>query len=109
MLATPTGVIASPGFKGQYPSNLDCIWLVHMPGRRIDFTFSAFNTQQSYDRVEMYHGAKSTDKRVVNLSGILLPYGSFVTTNYMYVRFTTSAQNDQAYYGFKGKYLEYMY
>jgi hypothetical protein len=109
MLTAPTGAITSPGFKGQYPSNRDCIWLIHMPGKQIDLSFTDFNTQQSYDRLEIYRGSKSTDKREVNLSGILLPDGSFVTNNYMYVRFTTSAQNDRPYYGFKAKYLEYMY
>ena len=109
MVTAPKGSITSPGFKGQYPSNRDCIWLINMPGKQIDLSFSAFNTQQSYDRVQIYRGPKSSDKRVVNLSGILLPEGKFVTSYYMYLRFTTNAQNDRVYYGFKANYLEYMY
>jgi hypothetical protein len=109
MLTAPTGSIMSPAFKGQYPSNLECIWLIHLPRERVQLTFSDFNTQQSYDRVEIFHGAKSTNGRLVNLSGVLLPHGFFVTNEYMYVRFTSSAQNDQSYYGFRALYEKYMY
>ena len=109
MLKAPTGVITSPGFKGQYPSNLHCIWLIHMPKKQVQLSFTDFSTQQSYDRVEIFRGAKSTDKRMVNLSGLLLPDGFFVTHEYMYVRFTSSARNDKKYNGFKAKYEEYMY
>ena len=109
MPVAPTGAITSPGFRGQYPSNLDCIWLIHMPKKQVELAFTDFNTQQSYDRVEIFRGPKSTDKRDVNLSGLILPDGFFVTYEYMYVRFTSSAQNDQPYQGFRAEYKEYMY
>jgi hypothetical protein len=109
MLTAQSGAITSPGFKGQYPFNLDCIWLIHLPKKRVQLAFKDFNTQQSYDRVEIFRGPKSTDNRDANLSGILLPLGLFVTNEYMYVRFTSSAQKDRNYYGFWAKYEEYMY
>ena len=110
MLSASSGAITSPNFKGQYPSNLDCRWLIHMPGKKIELSFPDFHTQQSYDRVEIYRGPKSTDKKWQWFSGVFKPYGSISTVDYMYVRFVTSAQNDQPYRGFRAVYVEdYVY
>ena len=105
MESAPTGVITSPNFKGEYPNNLDCDWLIYMPGKRIDSSFLEFDIQEIYDQVKFYKGPKSTDKMYVFLTGRFSRV-PLVFSDYMYVRFVTSAQNDRAYSGFKAVYKQ---
>ena len=109
MLTAPKGIIESPNYRGQYPNNADCSWLIHLPNKRIGISFSSFNTQRSYDRLAIYDGPYSNMKRLFDWSGALVPYGYLKTRNYMYLRFTSSRSNDKGYYGFSGKYEEYLF
>ena len=107
-MSAPTGVITSPNFNRQYPNNLDCRWLIrHVPGKEIDLVFSDFNTQGGYDRLEIYQGPRSTDKKWQLLNGESKPRGSFFSPEYMYLRFVTNAQNDKPYRGFRAEYKGY--
>ena len=109
MFVQPKGVISSPNYKGQYPSNIDCSWLVHLSNKRIGIKFSDFHTQRAYDRLAIYNSPYSNMKRVFDWSGTIVPYGHILTRDYMYLRFTSSKSNDRSYNGFKGQYEQYLF
>lgn len=110
MLETSTGVIQSPNYKGQYPSNTECSWLIRSPNKKIGLKFTDFNTQSSYDRVEIRQGPyKDGTLPLINFSGTIALADPVVTANYMYLRFITSPQNDKPYHGFRAQYEEYLY
>ena len=47
-------VIQSPSFPNNYPNSITCVWQVAIPGEQISLKFAEFETQPSFDFLEVY-------------------------------------------------------
>ena len=106
MFQKPAGFIESPNYKGQYPNNVDCTWLISLPKKRVGLTFTDFSTQRGYDQLKAYQHPGSP-KRLLDYSGVIVLSGPIISEDYMYLRFISNGQNDRAYHGFRAYYEIY--
>uniref|UniRef100_A0A803VYI3 CUB and Sushi multiple domains 2 n=1 Tax=Ficedula albicollis TaxID=59894 RepID=A0A803VYI3_FICAL len=76
------GVLLSPGFPGNYPSNLDCTWRILLPvGFGAHIQFLNFSTEPNHDFVEVRNGPHDTSGVIGRFSGAELP-GSLLSTSH---------------------------
>uniref|UniRef100_A0A8C9TQI4 CUB and Sushi multiple domains 3 n=1 Tax=Scleropages formosus TaxID=113540 RepID=A0A8C9TQI4_SCLFO len=77
-----SGVILSPGFPGNYPSGLDCTWMVNLPvGFGIHLQFLNFSTEAIHDYLEVRSGSLETGTVMDRFSGPVVPESFFSTTH----------------------------
>lgn len=91
----PTGVIASPGYPGNYDNNMHCtyiIWVVN--NMAVQLTFDLFQTEENYDVLTLYDGLGALAPEIAELSG-RLPNGTTYTSsqNVMRAVFTSDESN----------------
>ena len=104
-------MIQSPDFPDVYPPNLECIWFINIPGQKVELLFAEFKTEDTFDSLEVY-GTKfwdSVNTREINWSGRLVPQ-PVITDQYMWLRFTTNAQNTNGLVntGFSAKFRRHI-
>ncbi|CAH2222352.1 Hypothetical predicted protein [Pelobates cultripes] len=76
------GVILSPGFPGNYPSNLDCTWKISLPvGFGAHIQFLSFSTEANHDFVEIRNGPHETSSVIGRFSGAEMP-GSLLSASH---------------------------
>ncbi|OBS75329.1 hypothetical protein A6R68_14126, partial [Neotoma lepida] len=76
------GVILSPGFPGNYPSNMDCSWKIMLPvGFGAHIQFLNFSTEPNHDFLEIRSGPSETSRMMGRFSGSELP-GSLLSTSH---------------------------
>uniref|UniRef100_A0AAX7V919 CUB and Sushi multiple domains 3a n=1 Tax=Astatotilapia calliptera TaxID=8154 RepID=A0AAX7V919_ASTCA len=77
-----SGVILSPGYPGNYPSGLDCTWMVNLPvGFGIHLQFLNFSTEAIHDYLEIRSGTLETGSVIDRFSGPVMPKPLFSTTH----------------------------
>ncbi|MGH0134865.1 UNVERIFIED_CONTAM: hypothetical protein FKN15_024621 [Acipenser sinensis] len=77
-----SGVVLSPGFPGNYPSSLDCIWTIKLPiGFGIQLQFVNFSTELIHDYLEVRSGSIETGTVIGRFSGSQVPASLFSTTH----------------------------
>uniref|UniRef100_A0A8C5AFZ7 CUB and Sushi multiple domains 2 n=1 Tax=Gadus morhua TaxID=8049 RepID=A0A8C5AFZ7_GADMO len=76
------GMILSPGFPGNYPSNSDCTWRVYLPvGYGAHIQFLNFSTEANHDFLEIRNGPLDTSTVIGRFSGTDVP-SSLLTTSH---------------------------
>ncbi|XP_062818489.1 CUB and sushi domain-containing protein 2 isoform X3 [Anolis carolinensis] len=100
------GVILSPGFPGNYPSNSDCTWRISFPvGFGAHIQFLNFSTEPNHDYVEIRNGPYDTSNIISRFSGSDLP-GSLLSTSHETTLYFHS-DHSQNKPGFKVEYQAY--
>ncbi|XP_061452290.1 CUB and sushi domain-containing protein 2 isoform X5 [Rhineura floridana] len=100
------GVILSPGFPGNYPSNSDCTWRVSLPvGFGAHIQFLNFSTEPNHDFIEIRNGPYDTSNIISRFSGTDLP-GSLLSTSHETTVYFHS-DHSQNKPGFKVEYQAY--
>nr|XP_028594815.1 CUB and sushi domain-containing protein 2 isoform X3 [Podarcis muralis] len=100
------GVILSPGFPGNYPSNSDCTWRISLPvGFGAHLQFLNFSTEPNHDFVEIRNGPYDTSNIISRFSGSDLP-GSLLSTSHETTMYFHS-DHSQNKPGFKVEYQAY--
>ncbi|XP_027528819.1 CUB and sushi domain-containing protein 2-like, partial [Neopelma chrysocephalum] len=100
------GVLLSPGFPGNYPSNLDCTWRILLPvGFGAHIQFLNFSTEPNHDFVEIRNGPYDTSTVIGRFSGADLP-GSLLSTSHETTVYFHS-DHSQNKPGFKLEYQAY--
>ncbi|XP_053123530.1 CUB and sushi domain-containing protein 2 isoform X5 [Hemicordylus capensis] len=100
------GVILSPGFPGNYPSNSDCTWRIPLPvGFGAHIQFLNFSTEPNHDFVEIRNGPYDTSNVISRFSGTDLP-GSLLSTSHETTIYFHS-DHSQNKPGFKVEYQAY--
>ncbi|MFN5209330.1 MAG: CUB domain-containing protein [Bacteroidota bacterium] len=90
LLTASTGTITDGSGTSNYNINADCSWLIQPPGAsQITITFTAFDTEASYDFVTIYSGTDTTGILLGSYSGSTLPPTITVPTGSAYIRFTS--------------------
>ncbi|KAJ7417297.1 hypothetical protein BTVI_33368 [Pitangus sulphuratus] len=100
------GVLLSPGFPGNYPSNLDCTWRILLPvGFGAHIQFLNFSTEPNHDFVEIRNGPYDTSTVIGRFSGAEIP-GSLLSTSHETTVYFHS-DHSQNKPGFKLEYQAY--
>ncbi|XP_078253265.1 CUB and sushi domain-containing protein 3 isoform X2 [Rhinoraja longicauda] len=101
-----SGVVLSPGFPGNYPSSLDCIWSIMLPiGFGVHLRFVNFSTETIHDYMEVKSGSATTGTVIGRFSGPQVPAPLFSTTHETTIYFHSDySQNKQ---GFRSMYQAY--
>ncbi|XP_067329772.1 CUB and sushi domain-containing protein 2 isoform X5 [Anolis sagrei] len=100
------GVILSPGFPGNYPSNSDCTWRISFPvGFGAHLQFLNFSTEPNHDYIEVRNGPYDTSNIISRFSGSDLP-GSLLSTSHETTLYFHS-DHSQNKPGFKVEYQAY--
>uniref|UniRef100_A0A803YRR2 CUB and Sushi multiple domains 2 n=1 Tax=Meleagris gallopavo TaxID=9103 RepID=A0A803YRR2_MELGA len=100
------GVLLSPGFPGNYPSNLDCTWRILLPvGFGAHIQFLNFSTEPNHDFVEVRNGPYDTSNVIGRFSGTEIP-GSLLSTSHETTVYFHS-DHSQNKPGFKLEYQAY--
>ncbi|KAB1268757.1 CUB and sushi domain-containing protein 2, partial [Camelus dromedarius] len=100
------GVILSPGFPGNYPSNMDCSWKIVLPvGFGAHIQFLNFSTEPNHDFIEIRNGPHETSRMMGRFSGSELP-GSLLSTSHETTVYFHS-DHSQNRPGFKLEYQAY--
>uniref|UniRef100_A0A672UVJ0 CUB and Sushi multiple domains 2 n=1 Tax=Strigops habroptila TaxID=2489341 RepID=A0A672UVJ0_STRHB len=100
------GVLLSPGFPGNYPSNLDCTWRILLPvGFGAHIQFLNFSTEPNHDFVEIRNGPYDTSNVIGRFSGTEIP-GSLLSTSHETTVYFHS-DHSQNKPGFKLEYQAY--
>uniref|UniRef100_A0A8C6GFH1 CUB and Sushi multiple domains 2 n=1 Tax=Mus spicilegus TaxID=10103 RepID=A0A8C6GFH1_MUSSI len=100
------GVILSPGFPGNYPSNMDCSWKISLPvGFGAHIQFLNFSTEPNHDFLEIRSGPSETSRMMGRFSGSELP-GSLLSTSHDSIVYFHS-DHSQNRPGFKLEYQAY--
>lgn len=88
-----SGVIHSPGWPDQYPNNAKCIWTINVePGERIYLTTTKFDTQSSYDTLEIRDGKDSSADSLLKWDGVNRDAPEVVSSyNEVYIYFKSDA------------------
>ncbi|XP_067093259.1 CUB and sushi domain-containing protein 3-like [Osmerus mordax] len=96
----PAGVILSPGWPGYYKDSLSCEWVIEAePGRSIKMSFDRFQTELSYDFLEVHDGPNLLSSLIGSFNGTQVPQFLFSSRNFLYLLFTTD--NSRSNSGFK--------
>ncbi|XP_063297188.1 CUB and sushi domain-containing protein 1 [Pelobates fuscus] len=107
-LMTMAGVILSPGFPGNYPSNLDCTWKIMLPvGYGAHIQFENFSTEANHDILEIQNGLHhaSSSSQIGQFSGADLPSSLLSTTHEVLIHFFSDHSENRQ--GFKMSYQAY--
>uniref|UniRef100_A0A8C6ZD32 CUB and Sushi multiple domains 2 n=1 Tax=Nothoprocta perdicaria TaxID=30464 RepID=A0A8C6ZD32_NOTPE len=100
------GVLLSPGFPGNYPSNLDCTWKILLPvGFGAHIQFLNFSSEPNHDFVEIRNGPYDTSNVIGRFSGTDMP-GSLLSTSHETTVYFHS-DHSQNKPGFKLEYQAY--
>ncbi|XP_034622788.1 CUB and sushi domain-containing protein 1-like [Trachemys scripta elegans] len=100
------GVILSPGFPGNYPSNLDCTWKILLPiGYGAHIQFLNFSTEANHDFLEIQNGPYHTSSMIGQFSGTELPPSLLSTTHETLIHFYSDHSENRQ--GFKLAYQAY--
>ncbi|CAI9618555.1 unnamed protein product, partial [Staurois parvus] len=100
------GVILSPGFPGNYPSNLDCSWKISLPvGFGAHIQFENFSTEANHDILEIQNGPYHTSSQIGQFSGPELPSSLLSTTHEVLIHFFSDHSENRQ--GFKLVYQAY--
>ncbi|XP_070564553.1 cubilin-like [Ptychodera flava] len=68
-LTALSGVILSANYPSDYPHNLDCVWLIHLPeGRHIHLRFIDFYVEKNYDKLLVGEGSDPDSDDYVELT-----------------------------------------
>ncbi|CAH1239076.1 CSMD3 [Branchiostoma lanceolatum] len=86
-----SGVIFSPGYPGQYPSNLNCTWTIEVDsGEGIKISPAEFSLEEVYDKFIIFDGdTKSNATLVGEYSGQNIPEEIMSTSNIIQLVLTT--------------------
>ncbi|MEQ2216020.1 CUB and sushi domain-containing protein 3, partial [Xenoophorus captivus] len=96
----PSGVILSPGWPGYYKDSLSCEWVIEAEaGRSIKISFDRFQTELSYDFLEVHDGPNLLSPMIGSFNGTQVPQFLFSSSNFLYLLFTTD--NSRSNSGFK--------
>ncbi|XP_029110994.1 cubilin [Scleropages formosus] len=104
----PPGFITSPNYPDNYPTNIDCIWVITVPnGESIQIDFmDEFYIEEStnciWDYLELRDGAASDDPQIARLCGHQKPTSQRSTGTVMRLRFRTD--HSITHKGFKVQY-----
>ncbi|XP_037683717.1 CUB and sushi domain-containing protein 2 isoform X4 [Choloepus didactylus] len=100
------GVILSPGFPGNYPSNMDCSWKIALPvGFGAYIQFLNFSTEPNHDFIEIRNGPYETSRMMGRFSGSELPSSLLSTSHETTVYFHSDHSQNRP--GFKLEYQAY--
>ncbi|XP_046324842.1 CUB and sushi domain-containing protein 2 isoform X5 [Marmota monax] len=100
------GVILSPGFPGNYPSNMDCSWKIVLPvGFGAHIQFLNFSTEPNHDFIEIRNGPYETSRMMGRFSGSELPSALLSTSHETTVYFHSDHSQNRP--GFKLEYQAY--
>ncbi|XP_045440840.1 CUB and sushi domain-containing protein 2 isoform X1 [Pipistrellus kuhlii] len=100
------GVILSPGFPGNYPSNMDCSWKIALPvGFGAHIQFLNFSTEPNHDFIEIRNGPHDTSRMMGRFSGSDLPSPLLSTSHETTVYFHSDHSQNRP--GFKLEYQAY--
>ncbi|XP_075409854.1 CUB and sushi domain-containing protein 2 isoform X3 [Tenrec ecaudatus] len=100
------GVILSPGFPGNYPSNMDCSWKIALPvGFGAHIQFVNFSTEPNHDFIEIRNGPYETSRMMGRFSGSELPSSLLSTSHETTVYFHSDHSQNRP--GFKLEYQAY--
>ncbi|KAF5910370.1 hypothetical protein HPG69_014602, partial [Diceros bicornis minor] len=100
------GVILSPGFPGNYPSNMDCSWKIALPvGFGAHIQFLNFSTEPNHDFIEIRNGPYETSRMMGRFSGSELPSSLLSTSHETTVYFHSDHSQNRP--GFKLEYQAY--
>ncbi|XP_027393725.1 CUB and sushi domain-containing protein 2 isoform X3 [Bos indicus x Bos taurus] len=100
------GVILSPGFPGNYPSNMDCSWKIALPvGFGAHIQFLNFSTEPNHDFIEIRNGPYETSRMMGRFSGSELPSALLSTSHETTVYFHSDHSQNRP--GFKLEYQAY--
>ncbi|XP_071251761.1 CUB and sushi domain-containing protein 3-like [Salvelinus alpinus] len=98
--SAPSGVILSPGWPGYYKDSLSCEWVMEAtPGRSVKISFDRFQTELSYDFLEVHDGPNLLSPLIGSFNGSQVPQFLFSSSNFIYLLFTTD--NSRSNSGFK--------
>ncbi|KAJ8276925.1 hypothetical protein GJAV_G00069430 [Gymnothorax javanicus] len=104
----PPGYIMSPNYPGNYPQNIDCVWILSVPnGEAVQLDFEdQFYIEPTngcpFDYLELRDGASFDDEVIARLCGNDLPSTQRSTGNAMTVRFRTDTS--VTHQGFKARF-----
>nr|XP_033812744.1 CUB and sushi domain-containing protein 2 [Geotrypetes seraphini] len=100
------GVILSPGFPGNYPSNTDCTWTILLPlGFGAHIQFLNFSTEPNHDFVEIRNGAHDASSMMGRFSGAEIPSSLLSTSHETTIYFHSDHSQNKP--GFKLEYQAY--
>ncbi|XP_069583000.1 CUB and sushi domain-containing protein 1 [Ranitomeya imitator] len=100
------GVILSPGFPGNYPSNLDCTWKISLPvGYGAHIQFENFSTEANHDILEIQNGPSHPGSQIGQFSGNELAISLLSTTHEVLIHFFSDHSENRQ--GFKLVYQAY--
>ncbi|XP_049586359.1 CUB and sushi domain-containing protein 3 isoform X2 [Syngnathus scovelli] len=95
-----SGVILSPGWPSYYKDSLSCEWVIEAEaGHSIKIIFDRFQTELSYDFLEVHDGPNLLSPLIGSFNGTQVPQFLFSTSNFLYLLFTTD--NSRSNSGFK--------
>uniref|UniRef100_A0A8C6L3G6 CUB and Sushi multiple domains 2 n=1 Tax=Nothobranchius furzeri TaxID=105023 RepID=A0A8C6L3G6_NOTFU len=100
------GMILSPGFPGNYPSNSDCTWRIYLPvGYGAHVQFLNFSTEANHDFLEVRNGPLDTSAVVGRFSGQDVPSSLLTTSHETTVYFHSDHSQNKP--GFRFEYQAY--
>ena len=77
-LSDTAGYIGDGSGSFSYLNGLECYWHINPPGNKpINFSFSSFNTETSYDYLYAYDGNDTMANLIGAFNGINIPAGLF--------------------------------
>ncbi|KAM9805514.1 CUB and sushi domain-containing protein 3-like [Syngnathus typhle] len=95
-----SGVILSPGWPSYYKDSLSCEWVIEAEaGHSIKIIFDRFQTELSYDFLEVHDGPNLLSPLIGSFNGTQVPQFLFSSGNFLYLLFTTD--NSRSNSGFK--------
>ncbi|MEQ1675904.1 MAG: PKD domain-containing protein [Chitinophagaceae bacterium] len=88
-----TGSISDGSGTGNHNNNMNCAWLVSVPGATsLTLKFTSFSTENSNDVVSVYKGSYAyTSNLIGKYSGNIIPAPLTISGSAMYISFTTNA------------------
>ncbi|XP_036410979.1 CUB and sushi domain-containing protein 2 [Megalops cyprinoides] len=100
------GMILSPGFPGNYPSNSDCTWSIYLPvGYGAHVQFLNFSTEANHDFLEIRNGPFETSSVIGRFSGQDVPPSLLTTSHETTVYFHSDHSQNKP--GFRFEYQAY--
>jgi len=102
-LTANSGTVSDGSGSNDYANNLDCKWLIKPTNAgSVTLTFTAFNTENSYDFVKIYDGETTSAPLLGTYSGSNLPPQLIATSGKMLIHFTSD--NSQVFAGWSANY-----
>uniref|UniRef100_H3CV01 CUB and Sushi multiple domains 2 n=1 Tax=Tetraodon nigroviridis TaxID=99883 RepID=H3CV01_TETNG len=103
------GMILSPGFPGNYPSNSDCTWRIYLPVgyvfRGCHIQFLNFSTEANHDFLEIRNGPLDTSTMIGRFSGQDVPSSLLTTSHETTIYFHSDHSQNKP--GFRFEYQAY--